>query len=107
MWLEKALLPILVLGPLVQVPSAFFLKSSHLILAVSAASALVTEPRAMRSGVLSIADEVIELRRLMSGSWLFPDVSPEEVRTARDSQTSYFFNFDYALIAAMSGLPSH
>jgi hypothetical protein len=40
------------------------------------------------------------------GSWLFQDVPPE-VRTARDSQTSYFFNFDYALIAAMSGLPSH
>ena len=42
MWLAKALPPIFALGPLVQVPSAFSLKSSHLILGASAASALVT-----------------------------------------------------------------
>src|SRR6516165_8283718 len=40
--LGKTLAPILVFGPLVQVPLAFFLKSPHLILAARAVSALVT-----------------------------------------------------------------
>jgi hypothetical protein len=41
-WLGKALAPIFVSGPLVQVPSEFLLKSLHVILALSAALALVT-----------------------------------------------------------------
>jgi len=70
--LGNGLLPIFALGPLVQVPSEFFRKSSHLTLPASAASALLfclaaflacgsglrLDGEILVSGIVSIGDDI-------------------------------------------------